>query len=368
MTMFKIKKSKKENPNKQIYNLSQKHTDILNNFNKQINNIPEKEKQILELEKKISSNTISNKELYNYKYQIKCLKNDIEKLKNKDNIYEYYLNTSSQLYKYYSNEIDSSSKASIFNDYMKVISKTNKNKFDGNIDKIVKNNICEKCQKEKCLIEVDTFLICNECANTVEIIINCDKPSFKEIPNDKPQFTYHRMHHFRELLSQVQGKESTIIPQEIYDTLNHEIKKQRKDVSKIKKEDIRNLLKKLGFTKFYEHDSKILHQINPSLSLRFTKNEEEKLIYMFNCIQEPYVIACSNFNRKNFIKYNYIFHKFCEILEIHHAIKDQMHFPLLKSRVKLTMHDKLWKKIIENILLNPDRINDGINWKFIPTV
>ena len=62
---------------------------------------------------------------------------------------------------------------------------------------------------------------------------------------------------------------------------------------------------------------------------------------MFKEIQEPFMKVCPK-NRKNFLSYSYVLHKFVELLEL-----DQYKscFPLLKSREKLHQQDKIWKDI-----------------------
>jgi len=50
--------------------------------------------------------------------------------------------------------------------------------------------------------------------------------------------------------------------------------------------------------------------------------------------------------RKNFLSYSYVLHKFMQLLE-----KDQYleSFPLLKSREKLHQQDVIWQKICEDL-------------------
>ena len=62
---------------------------------------------------------------------------------------------------------------------------------------------------------------------------------------------------------------------------------------------------------------------------------------------------CPN-NRKNFLSYSYVLHKFCELLEYDNLLP---HFPLLKSREKLQQQDNIWKLICKDL-----------NWEFIPSI
>ncbi len=62
---------------------------------------------------------------------------------------------------------------------------------------------------------------------------------------------------------------------------------------------------------------------------------------MFKDIQKPFSIYCPK-NRKNFLNYSYVLHKFCELLGLDNYIN---YFPLLKNNNKLLQHDKIWKNI-----------------------
>ena len=69
------------------------------------------------------------------------------------------------------------------------------------------------------------------------------------------------------------------------------------------------------------------------------RNSEEQLRIMFKEIQTPFMHNCPD-NRKNFLSYSYVLHKFCELLEYDELL---VYFPLLKSREKLQQQDQIWK-------------------------
>ena len=72
---------------------------------------------------------------------------------------------------------------------------------------------------------------------------------------------------------------------------------------------------------------------------------EEKLRTMFKEIQTPFVKYCPS-NRKNFLSYSYVLHKFCELLSLDEYL---VCFPLLKSREKLQQQDNIWEKICRDL-------------------
>ena len=71
-------------------------------------------------------------------------------------------------------------------------------------------------------------MICRKC-DISYIIIDSDKPSYKDPPKEVCYFAYKRINHFNEWLAQFQAKETTDIPVKIYDQILLEIKKERID-------------------------------------------------------------------------------------------------------------------------------------------
>ena len=116
---------------------------------------------------------------------------------------------------------------------------------------------------------------------------------------------------------------------------------------------IRNILKKNKINKYYEHIPYILNRITGKSSPQLTPELEDKLREMFRQIQGPF-LKHSPKNRKNFLSYSYVLHKFLEILGEDQYI---MYFPLLKSREKLHQQEQIWEKICEDL-----------NWQFIKSI
>ena len=68
--------------------------------------------------------------------------------------------------------------------------------------------------------------MCPSCAHQEKILLDSDKPSYKEPPREISYFAYKRINHFNEWLAQFQAKESTDIPKSVYDKIKAEIKKR----------------------------------------------------------------------------------------------------------------------------------------------
>ena len=213
---------------------------------------------------------------------------------------------------------------------------------------------CSQCNHEMTLYPSDGLQICSKCGNQEYVLIESDKPSFKDPPLEVCYFSYKRINHFNEWLAQFQAKESTEIPQEVYDKIIAEIKKERiKNLEKLDTKKIRQYLKKNKLNKFYDHAAHILYQINGISPPSMSKELEEKLRLMFKEIQGPFMEVCPKW-RKNFLNYSYVLHKFVELLSLDEY---KVYFPLLKDREKLHQTDMIWKKICEKL-----------GWHFIKSI
>jgi hypothetical protein len=200
----------------------------------------------------------------------------------------------------------------------------------------------------------DGISVCQDCGFQELILVEQNKTIFRQPTKETSHFSYKRINHFNEWISQIQAKESTDIPEEIYEKIIAEIKKEKiRDPSKITARKMRYILKKLQITKYYEHLNYILSRINHQPTPSFSPELEEKLRTMFKEIQGPFIKHCPK-DRKNFLSYSYVLYKFFQLLE-----KDEyLHFfPLLKNREKLHAQDQIWKNICAEL-----------NWQYIEAI
>ena len=155
-------------------------------------------------------------------------------------------------------------------------------------------------------------------------------------------------------MSQIQAKESIDIPKEIYDAILGELHKNKiYDFRSLTLIKIKKILKKLSLYKYYEHSSHIKSKISGMPAPSFGRKVEEQFRTMFKQIQIPFE-KHRPLKRINFLSYSYVLHKFCELLELDQYLK---YFPLLKSREKLRIQDKIWKNICKDL-----------RWKFYPSI
>ena len=214
---------------------------------------------------------------------------------------------------------------------------------------------CGHCGSAKRVMNLQEGYVYCKCCHTIEyILIDHDKPSYKDSPKEAVYFAYKRINHFNEWLNQVQGKETTEIPEEIYDAILLEIKKQKlTNMASLTRARVKTILKKLRENKYYEHCPHIINRINGIPSPMFSQELEERLRHMFCMIQVPFLKHRPP-HRKNFLSYSFCLNKMVQLLEKDEYLES---FPLLKSREKLHQQDLIWQKICADL-----------GWDFIPSL
>jgi len=246
-------------------------------------------------------------------------------------------------------------KTELYNEYIQ--------KFNPELKQItiIKNEkkVCNICQSENFFYESKTCCeICNKCGYTNYILFSEDHvPVYTENLEQIAVFNYKRNNHFQECLNQLQAKENTTIPPIIIQKLTAEFKKYNITNPKLFTPSlVKVYLRKLEYNKYYEHIPTIINEFCGLPAPRLTPSLEQQLKIMFDEIQIPFekyrLVICPL--RKNFLNYNYIFYKMCQLLN-----KDEFLncFPLLKSREKLYEHDLIWKGICVDL-----------RWQYIPSI
>ena len=213
---------------------------------------------------------------------------------------------------------------------------------------------CNTCNIELTIIIQEGMMICPACGYQELMLVEQNRPIYRQSNKEASNQSYKRVNHFNEWVSQIQGKESTEIPEEIFEKILSEIKKEQiKDTLKLSYNKMREILKKLKFNKYYEQIYYIIYRLNGISPPNFSPELEEKLRNMFKEIQGPFLKHCPD-KRKNFLSYSYVLFKFCQLLEKDEYLK---HFSLLKSREKLHVQDQIWRKICLEV-----------RWEFIQSI
>ena len=213
---------------------------------------------------------------------------------------------------------------------------------------------CMECGADMMFSQTEAMLYCPDCGTSEFILIDSDRPSYKDPPRESSYYAYKRINHFNELLAQHQAKGSSEIPQDVIDQIEAELKKQRiTDYKNLKYPQMRAILRKLKLNRQYDHIPFIISRLNGSIAPVMSRETEERLRHMFKEIQPSFQKHCPK-NRRNFLSYSYVLYKFCELLELDQFLAS---FPLLKNRDKLYQQSKVWEQICNDM-----------QWQYIPTI
>lgn len=214
---------------------------------------------------------------------------------------------------------------------------------------------CPVCSVEMTFYQNEALLGCPKCGHEEFILIDSEKPSYKDPPREISYFAYKKINHFNEWLAQFQAKENTDIPQAVLEAIMKELKKERiSDPKRVKKEKILEILRKLKMPKMYDHVQQIKNRIQHQMTnLTLSKEMEEKLQYLFKEIQPAWIKFCPR-DRSNFLSYPYVLYKLCQLLDMDDFLP---YFQLLKSREKLYQQDQTWEKICKEM-----------QWQFIRSI
>jgi len=395
MPSFKPKTTKKIKVNKKnSTTLDGKHREFVNEFVKdEVDKIPTLKIERKDLRAKLEKHNeqyaayqthlFTIEQIMEYKDRIEEINESIKSLKNKK--MEYFLDNSKYIFDYFENKKNisnglesqqqkSGSKNKLVDAFFKINkegenavtgieSKNNSifSKYLSNIDEsfldinafLTPTDVCQACFKGE-LIPMDDegVLICNNCSTNVQYLIENEKPSYKEPPKEVCFYAYKKINHFKEILAQFQGKETTQIPPDVIENLKQQIKKERIDINNLTYYETKGLLKKLGYNKYYEH----INFIKDKLGIKppiISQDLEETLCNFFMEIQYPYAKHCPDY-RVNFLHYYYVLYKLFELLGENHYLPE---IPMLKDREKLIEQDTIWKRICEEL-----------DWEFIATV
>ena len=378
MPVFKPKNTKKIiMPKKSIITLDSKHKEIIDEIDNNKNVIlPELVNQKKDILFRLKNDNLSIDENLDLRDKLHDIKQKISIIKKNEK--QYLLNNSSYVFDYFENkkkiaEDTSNKTTTLLDDFFKVnnedisqneqLSQDKKNiqKYMSNVDNsfldinnfVVSTDICQFCGKGEMIpVDYEGIVICNVCSKSVKYLVENEKPSYKEPPKEVCFYAYKRINHFREILAQFQAKETTQIPDEVIENIIQQIKKERINLSQMNNKRTKEILKKLGYNKYYEHIPFIKDKLGIKPPI-MSSELENTLCNLFMDIQGPYAKFCPD-DRVNFLNYYYTVYKLCELLNQRHFLP---YFPMLKDREKRIEQDEIWKNICQEL-----------GWEYIPTI
>jgi hypothetical protein len=410
---FKVKSAKQNNPETRS-TLDAIHSQRIGELQAERERIPEFKQQIAVLEEQLSQ-TSNVTELWRIEQKIEALKRKLGQLENNDEIMDYYLRTGGILFDYYDvqeqiqqgravetgrSRVKPGSILAILDNFARQEDVSgeahavggagagaetatatatatapapaprtlqrndllNKYLASENPSMIYQDEVitedewtyCDCCGAEMTICMNEAVLTCPDCGNQEQILIDSDKPSYKDPPREVAYYAYKKINHFNEWLAQFQAKESTDIPQEVYDQILVQLKKERvTNIAALKPSKLREILRSMGKSKYYEHIPHIINRLNGQNAPFMSREDEERLRHMFREIQPAFKRHMPK-GRRNFLSYAYVLYKFCELLEMDEFLPC---FSRLKNREKLIMQDRTWKLICNEM-----------NWGFIKSV
>lgn len=382
--IFKVKKTRETSGSKnKVGTLDSLHESHIDDLQKKISNsniqrleqlIQEKENEINTKEFNLFDLTDSilqaklNKELVELKNELKSAHEGLEiqnyYLEHGDIMLEYYAKPQAKTItkvvfgadKFSVSEANTgTSKKKMYDEYLArrgISNGLNSIEYSEHLKKMAEH--CETCNVAREEIHAEGILVCPKCGSEEYSLVVSDFPSFRDPPKERNNYAYKKQNHLNEILNQFQAKESTEIPEEVMNEVICEIKKRRIDnIALLDEQNIRDILKKLGRNRYYEHAAHILSRLNGNPPPTLSPEIEDKIRAMFQEVQAPYLLYCPD-DRRNMLSYHYIIYKFLELMELDEY---KVHFPLLKSRDRLIQHDQIWKKICEYL-----------QWEFISSV
>ena len=400
MTLFKIKK-RRTRVKKRRATIDALHNNKMKCIDKTRSSLPKlykrrniiiKQLKIFENKQMVDLNDNEIERKFQLQDSLKEYEKKIEAIENKNEESDYFLQNGHILFQYYENkntstvnkkkinkikknnntvlsffsnnekeiedkiierrDNDKMSKTDIVNQYLSYVDPNYIKKTEEERDESI--NFCSNCNVELYIYKTDGVSICPKCSKQEKIIVESDKPSYKDPPKEIAYFSYKRINHFNECLAQFQAKESTDIPNEVFDKILLEIDKERIiNMADLTTDKLREILKKLKLNKYYEHIPHIINRLNGIQAPTLTREIEEKLRSMFKEVQAPFMKYCPK-DRVNFLSYSYVLYKFVELLELDEFLSS---FPLLKSREKLHQQDQIWKRVCEDL-----------GWEFIKSL
>ena len=256
MTTFKNRKTLDDKHEEMIRQFEIDETEVIPN--RLLNKKNTLESKLNKLKKK------QGKEIL--KQQINQITNEISGLQKKKK--DYWLNNSKYIFNYFETKKEQSTGAktktknldSYFNicesddEIKNNIDSTDINNYFRNTensllnvdDFILKENVCLSCNKGEMIPSINEgILVCNNCFVQVRSIIDHDKQSYKEPPKEVCFYAYKRINHFREILAQFQAKETTLIPDEVLESIKSQIRKEKNKPRTTNKQKSKRNIKKI---------------------------------------------------------------------------------------------------------------------------
>jgi hypothetical protein len=308
--------------------------------------------------------------LANLTRQIKEIREQIIQIDDEKDLMNYFSNT----YKYvaekyrpydiniqdFNLDIDKSEKkthepSEIEKNYREYVAIVDKSNSSNMILHDSKYTYCKECGAHLEFNDDTASMVCSgeNCGIVQKILVDSQKPSYDDTTYESNNYAYKRVAHLDEKLSQAQAKETTDIPDEIYDVVKSGMGKDGiTNMVNLTETRVRRYLKQHGFSKYYKHVTFIIKHLNGLPPINLTQHMEHQIKKYFIILENAYEQLkrtskefdklCENMalaSRKNFLPYNCVINRVCLGLGYYDVMQC---FPLLKSTPNLTRFFEAW--------------------------
>jgi len=216
---------------------------------------------------------------------------------------------------------------------------------------------CPKCGSEYFDDGAEYVNVCTNCGAHTELLGEMMTYRDNNRLNKIFNYKYDRKSHFRETVSQYQGKQNITIKAKVYEDIEKQLniynlinkgaKTRREKYEKVTKQHIRLFLKETNHRKHYEDYILIYHKITDKPIPNITHIENE-IFKDHKMMLETYsnLTNIEIEERKNFLNAKYIL---LQLLKKHRIKVDMEDFDVLKSCERFNYHTRICKLIFERL-------------------
>ena len=231
--------------------------------------------------------------------------------------------------------------------------------IDGNVPRIcvTRNDICPRCDMSAMrIVPAKAIVSCTTCGYSASYLDATTSSVSYGDDIEFANFSYKRINHFSEWLTNIQGTETYEVPTEVLQQVCQELYSQRVEEKDITYKKVREVLKILKLRKQYEHTTQITCRITNRPLPQLSARTQEMCRLMFRACQEPFSRHAASIcqGRKNFMSYSFILYQFLYILGESQDILEA--FTLLKGRDKRQRMDEVFALIAADL-----------DWDYCPT-
>ena len=216
---------------------------------------------------------------------------------------------------------------------------------------------CSKCGSEYVDDGAEYVNVCTNCGAHTELLGETYTYRDNNRLNKTFNYKYDRKSHFRETVSQYQGKQNITVKKKVYEDIekqlkiynliNEEGKTRKEKYAKVTKQHIRLFLKETNHCKHYEDYIFIYHKI--------TDKPVPDITHVENAIFKDHKLMLETYSnlsddeieeRKNFLNAKFIL---LQLLRKHKVKVDIEDFDILKSCERFNYHTRVCKLIFDKL-------------------